>query len=128
MPPKKSPIRHTEVPELESDLMGKSKLPDGLEVVTMGALNFSAPYNSQIGERPGDELGLIPDVLQELKEIFAVLAKEDGTKSDFLSLSGIIGEKYGTIGSHPKIGQINEFVRDHAPFAITDDELELMWS
>lgn len=111
------------------EIMGKSKLPDGLAVVSMGALNFSVSGDSayRAEDHKSDQLGLVPDVLQELKEIFAILEKEDGTKQDFFSLAGIISEKFGRIGSNPNIGKINEFIRDHAPFAVSLRELEDLW-
>lgn len=114
---------------IADQIMGKSKMPDGLEVVSMGALNFSVAEDSTYNpdDAKSDQLGLVPDVIAELKEIFAVLAKEDGTKQDFFSLAGMISEKYGRIGSSPNIGQINAFIRDHAPFAVTLQELEHLW-
>lgn len=113
----------------EQEIMGKSKMPEGLEVVSMGALSFSVGDHSANNDedQKSDQLGLVPDVIQELKEIFAILEKEDGTKQDFFSLAAMISEKYGRIGSNPNIGKINEFIRDHAPFAVTLEELEYLW-
>lgn len=114
---------------LEQEIMGKSRMPEGLEVVSMGALSFSVPDDS-LGvdeNHKSDQLGLVPDVIQELKEIFGILEKEDGTKQDFFSLAAMISEKFGRIGSNPNIGRINEFIRDHAPFAVTVEELEYLW-
>lgn len=115
--------------KIESELMGKSKMPEGLAVVSMGTLSFSAGDHSAFGreDSKSDQLGLVPDVLQELKEIFGILAKEDGTKQDFFSLAAMISEKYGRIGSNPNIGKINEFIRDHAPFTVSMEELENLW-
>lgn len=115
--------------EIEKELMGKSALPEGLEMVSTSALSFSTVDSSVYLEENSraDQLGLIPDVLQELKEVFQVLAKEDGTKKDFISLLGLITEKYGMIGSHPNISKINEFIREQAPFAISNEELENLW-
>lgn len=114
---------------LEQEIMGKSKMPEGLEVVSMAALSFSVRENSSgIDENhKSDQLGLVPDVIQELKEIFGILEKEDGSKQDFFALAAMISEKYGRIGSNPNIGRINEFIRDHAPFAVTLEELEYLW-
>ena len=116
------------VTSTEQELMGKSRLPEGLETVSTSALSF---HGSHAGygtyKSKSEQIGLVPDVLKELKEIFAVLSREDGTKKDFLSLVGIIREKYGQIGSNPNIGQINEFIREHAPFAISNEELENLW-
>lgn len=111
----------------ENQPMGKSRMPEGLEVVSMGALAFSAGQDMGSGDGRSDQLGLIPDVLRELKEIFGILAKEDGDKQDFFSLAAMVSEKYGRIGSSPNIGKINEYIRDHAPFAITLEELENLW-
>jgi len=112
-----------------NEIMGKSKMPEGLEVVSMGALSFSVgDAGSQVDEDgKSEQLGLVPDVLQELKEIFGILAKEDGTKQDFFSLAAMISEKYGRIGSNPNIRKINEFIRDHAPFTVSLEELENLW-
>lgn len=113
----------------EQEIMGKSKMPEGLEVVSMGALSFSVGDHSAYNDEDlkSEQLGLVPDVIQELKEIFGILEKEDGTKQDFFSLAAMISEKYGRIGSNPNIGKINEFIRDHAPFAVTLEELEYLW-
>lgn len=113
----------------EEEIMGKSRMPEGLEVTGMGALNFSPgnDHGYRGEDQKSDQLGLVPDVIQELKEIFAVLAKEDGTKQDFFPLVAMISEKYGRIGSNPNIGKINEFIREQAPFAITLEELEYLW-
>lgn len=109
--------------------MGKSKMPEGLEVVSMDALSFSVgDESSSIDENhKSDQLGLVPDVIQEIKEIFGIIEKEDGTKQDFFSLAAMISEKYGRIGSNPNIGRVNEFIRDNAPFALTLEELEYLW-
>ncbi len=114
---------------IADQIMGKSKMPEGLEVVSISALNFSVGGDSAYSadDAKSDQLGLIPDVLEEIKEIFSVLGKEDGTKQDFFSLAAMISEKYGRIGSNPNIGQINAFIRDHAPFAVTIEELEYLW-
>jgi hypothetical protein len=114
---------------METEIMGSSRMPEGLEVVSMGALSFSAPEDQALDAAgaKSEQLGLIPDVLQELREIFGILAKEDGTKQDFFSLAAMISEKYGRIGSNPNIGKINEFIRDHAPFSVNMAELENLW-
>ncbi|WP_162800075.1 hypothetical protein [Pedobacter jeongneungensis] len=111
------------------EIMGKSKIPEGLEVVRMGALSFSVA-GDPLGideEAKSAQLGLVPDVIQELKEIFGILEKEDGSKQDFFALAAMISEKYGRIGSNPNIGKINEFIRNYAPFSVTLEELEYLW-
>ena len=107
----------------QPDLMGKSRLPDGLDVVSMSALGFGQRDVADDGK-----LGFVPDVLEELKEVFSTLASEDGNKQDFFALVSIVNEKYGSIGSHPNLAQINDFIKERAPFEISDEELEGVWS
>lgn len=107
----------------EDELMGKAKLPDGLSSVTAGGFGFAPTEKDK-----ADQIGLIPDVLQEIKEIFAILEKEDGTKNDFLNLMEVVNDNYPKIGSHPKIDRIQQFISDHAPFHLSSEELENLWN
>ncbi|MES2827711.1 MAG: hypothetical protein V4687_06145 [Bacteroidota bacterium] len=104
------------------ELMGKAKLPDGLSSVTAGSFGFAPSEKDK-----ADQIGLIPDLLQEIKEVFALLEKEDGTKNDFLNLMEVVKANYPKVGSHPNIGRINQFISDHAPFHISNEELENLW-
>ncbi|WEK20428.1 MAG: hypothetical protein P0Y49_04655 [Candidatus Pedobacter colombiensis] len=117
----------------EAELMGKVKLPEGMELIRSDELRFadsvegaSAAGGQGLLDRD-DQLGLIPDVLEEIKEVFGILAKEDGTKQDFMGLMKLVREKYPKISSHPGIAGLNAFIRDHAPFAISSAELEDLW-
>lgn len=119
--------------ELEEDfavegLMAKVKLPEGMELIASNELRFSGMTGEAAsGSVHYDQLGLIPDVLEEIKEVFGILAKEDGTKQDFFGLMKLVGEKYPKISSHPGLSGLNAFIRDHAPFAISAQELEDLW-
>lgn len=106
----------------EGELMGKAKLPEGLSSVHAGSFGFAPSEKDK-----ADQIGLIPDLLQEIKEIFAILEKEDGTKNDFLNLMEVVKDNYPKIGSHPNIGRINQFISDHAPFHLSGEELENLW-
>lgn len=106
----------------EDELMGKPKLPDGLSSVAAGSFGFAPSERDK-----ADQIGLIPDLLQEIKEVFSLLEKEDGTKNDFFNLMEVVKENYPKIGSHPNIGRINQFISDHAPFHISNEELESLW-
>lgn len=112
--------------EAEHDLMGPSKLPDGMEKVSMSAIAFGADHSTD--RLHDDQLGLIPDVIWELRQIFELLAKQDGNKSDFFRMVEILGDKYGRIGSNPNISQVNLFIREHAPFSLNAAELENLWN
>ncbi|MGY4383927.1 hypothetical protein ACVWYN_000953 [Pedobacter sp. UYP24] len=106
----------------EEALMGKPKIPEGTSNVSMGNIGFVADADEKT-----QQLGLVPDVLQELKEVFSILEKEDGNKKDFFNLMEVVREKYGQIGSNPNIGRINEFIAAHAPFHLSSEELENLW-
>ena len=124
------PVKDDRSAHPQPSMMGLSKLPEGLEIVEMGALSFAGNNSGEhIDDREqSDKIGLVPDVLQELKEVFEVLATEDGTKKDFIDLARTISYKYGRIGSNPNITHINAFIRDHAPFAISPEEIENLWN
>jgi len=124
------PVKEDLSTDSQTSMMGASKLPEGLEVVEMGTLSFAGNNGCEhIDEREeSDKIGLVPDVLQELKEVFEVLAAEDGNKKDFIDLAKMISDKYGRIGSNPNISDINTFIREHAPFAISPEEIENLWN
>lgn len=118
----------TEVEDLENEnlppdeLMGKSKLPQGMSSVGMASFGFV-----QTDVEREEQIGLVPDVLQEIKEIFGIIEKEDGSKKDFLSLMEMVREKFPQIGSNPNISRINQFISEHAPFHLSAEELENLW-
>lgn len=109
--------------------MGVSRLPEGMEKVSMAAISFgpSGKLPPSLDRLHDDQIGLVPDVIREIREIFEVLAQQDGSKADFFRLIGIVSHSYGRIGSNPNIGKINLFIREHAPFALTAAELENLW-
>ncbi len=110
--------------EVDEALMGSSRLPDGIEVKSSSQLNFSA---SDGGGRY-DQVGLVADVVQELKEIFSSLDSSGGGKAEFMRKVSELREDYGQIGGHPSIGAINGFIRERALFPISDAELhELLY-
>ncbi|SER90159.1 hypothetical protein [Pedobacter rhizosphaerae] len=109
--------------EIADDLMGKAKLPEGMTSVGMEDIGFV-----DLDERNvADQQGLVPDLLEEIKNVFLLLAKEDGSKQDFLALMKVIKENYPGMSSHPRIGAINEFIAGHAAFHIGAEELENLW-
>ncbi|MET3115377.1 hypothetical protein AAKU52_003126 [Pedobacter sp. CG_S7] len=105
------------------ELLGRPKLPEGTSSVSMGQIGFAGNDD----DAKSQQLGLVPDVLQELKEVFAILEKEDGSKKDFFNLMEVVKEKYGQIGSNPNIGRINEFIAGHVPFHLSAEELDNLW-
>jgi hypothetical protein len=103
------------------DLMGKPKMPEGMSMVASGDFGFAADASRE------EQVGLVPDVLEELKTVFQVLAAQDGTKTDFFSLMKPVREQFPGIGSSPALLRINAFIRDHAPFHLSAQELEDLW-
>lgn len=107
--------------DLEESLMGKSAMPQGMALVKSSDVAFAAD------ESESDQVGLVSDVIQELKEIFKQLENSAGDKKDFFRLLEKVKEDYGRIGGHPSIGNINRFIADHVPFHLSADELENLW-
>lgn len=103
------------------DLMGKSKLPEGVAVIEMEELHFSEPANQT------EKLGLVSDVVEEIKLIFKILDQEDGNKQDFLKLIEEVKIRYPKIASSSSIPQINDFIQSNATFQISLQELENLW-
>lgn len=105
------------------EVMGKARMPEGVGRVVASDVVFA--------DREGDdgeaEPGLVLDMLGELKELFVVLAREDGSKQDFFRLIGEVKEAFPGIGSHPGIAVVNAYVVEHAPFLISLQELESLW-
>ncbi len=125
---KKEPLPHRwekgvekmENPQEES-LLGKTKMPEGISIVGTAEFGFTGPA------RTGDQVGLVPDLLEDIKKVFQLLVKQDGNKKDFFNLMAEIGRDYPQMGSHPSIGHINGFIAEHAPFHLSKEELENIW-
>lgn len=112
--------------EEPDDLMGKSRLPEGVSRVPMGSFGF-AP---EVAEDDGRDrlLGLVPDALEELKSIFLVLEREGGNKADFIALFGLVRAKYAALAGTPSETALNDYIRENALFPISDDELMHLWN
>jgi hypothetical protein len=111
--------------EVSDALMGKSVMPEGMSVVDMGQLSFAGGDVGTDGRY--EQVGLVADVIQELKLIFAKLESDAGSKLDFFRLLEKVKEDYGKIGAHPNVAAINEFIVSHVPFHLSAEELENLW-
>ena len=109
---------------VEDSLMGASAMPEGMKVVGMEQLSFSTVAGA---EDRDDQVGMVADVVQELKGIFANLASQGGSKDDFFGMLEKVKEDYGKIGAHPSVDAINEFIATHIPFHLSTEELENLW-
>lgn len=107
----------------EPELMGKSRLPDGVSRVTLEEIRFAGN-----GDEKQQQVGLVPDVIQEIKEVFSLLAAQDGNKNDFFGLMETVRQNYPKISSNPNIGSLNKFIVEHAPFHLSAEELENLWN
>jgi len=113
---------------LEAELMGQPKMPEGMSRVGMHQVLFAGrnPEVTSLVDQ-GRQLGLVPDILEELKEIFSVLEAEQGTKQDFLELFALVKAKFPGIGGTPEEKALNGFIRENVLFPISDAELDALW-
>ncbi len=112
----------------DNSLIGKHSLPEGVEELSMSQISF-APKRKESEAEPenNDRLGLIPDVLDEMKTLFNILRNESGTKEDFFSLFGLIKSKYPSIKHSPYLGQLNAYILENLPFPLSEEELDTLW-
>lgn len=108
--------------EAEEGLIGGTKLPEGMDMVGTEDIGFAPRADGK-----EQQIGLVPDVLQEIREVFSFLASRDGSKKDFYGLMETVRDKYPKIGSNPNIGRINDFIIANAPFHLSEEELENLW-
>lgn len=125
-----APLPHgwqEEVDELSdsAELMGKSVPDHGVSIVEAEEFSFS-----ECEELPdqSEQLGLIPDLQQEIKSVCALLAEQDGTKEHFFSLFSLVRDKYPKVNSAAARIGLNVFIREHVPFHLSDEELEDLWN
>lgn len=116
--------------ELEDDeLVGANKLPEGVSEIEAHKLGFvPRVWGEPDADGRETQLGIIPDVLQDLKTIFHILENENGTKDDFYSLFASVKARYYNIAEIANFTAINEFIRENALFPISDEELTNLWN
>ncbi len=108
-----------------AELMGKSVPDHGVSIVEAEEFSFSERY--EVSDQ-GEQLGLIPDLQQEIKSVCALLAEQDGKKEHFFSLFSLVRDKYPKVSSAAARTGLNLFIREHVPFNLSDEELEDLWS
>ncbi len=94
--------------------IGRSAMEEGSVMVDARELDFAEPL---------DLLGMVPDLLEEIKS----LAGMAETKADFLSLFKLIAAKYPQVAGSPQQSAIYGFIREQAPFQLTDSELNQLF-
>ncbi|CAH0279271.1 hypothetical protein SRABI27_03726 [Pedobacter sp. Bi27] len=116
----------------DHDLMGKAKPQQGMERVASGNPVF-APAQKDNGEADQVANGevatvsLYEDLTAGIREIYEILAANDGNKQDFFGMIAELKAQFGPLGSSPCIARVNTFIRDSAPFAVSQGELESLW-
>ncbi|MEH6308701.1 MULTISPECIES: hypothetical protein [Olivibacter] len=108
---------------VDDDLMGKTKLPEGMSVMGMDEFSF----RKRDEEHKEKMLGNIPDLLEEMKQLFQILKDEEGTKEDFLILMDGFKPRLKAIRTDSNQQSLNEFITRHAPFPLSERELENFW-
>lgn len=133
-------------PVNDDELMGKPALPEGMTRLSMAQFGFAPDVSETEVEQEANEnweedfekettdddrdtrLGLLPDVLEELKTIFHILETEQGTKEDFISLFALVSSKYPKIRRTSNQRALNEYIRENVLFPISDEELDSLWA
>jgi hypothetical protein len=113
----------------EDTLIGKPVMPEGMSRLSMAQIGFAPNMKETAIEDNNRDtaLGLIPDVLEELKIIFHILDTEKGDKEDFISLFGLVSSKYPKIRNSSNQQALNDYIRENLPFEISDEELDNLW-
>jgi hypothetical protein len=114
--------------DAEDEIIGRPKLPEGMSRVDMNMFGFAPDVHEDEDDSRQLQQSLVPDVIEELKNIFHVLEKEEGSKGDFISLFGLVKSKYAAIRDSPSQRALNDYIRENAPFPISDDELTGLWN
>ncbi|MEQ7801306.1 hypothetical protein ABDJ41_16045 [Pedobacter sp. ASV1-7] len=117
------PLAHSwqdQVDELELDLMGGVAGESGVSVLEADEFSF-VPRESV--DRDLDPLGDLADVQDEIKGICSVLEMENGTRADFFALFAMIREKYPKVFEGGVRVELAEFIVEHLPFELSEDEL-----
>ncbi|WP_256006797.1 hypothetical protein [Pedobacter deserti] len=103
---------------LEDGLVGKPVPDPGVSLVAADEFGFGGPGKDL-------QLGVLADVQEEIKSACRDLEYSVGTKEDFYERFALIRGRYAIpAGSRQAL---NEFIREHVPFYLSEDELEHLW-
>lgn len=116
-----------DVGDLGVEVMGKAVLPEGMSVVGSGELVFAGSGSSSGSVDRYGQVGLVADVLEELKHVFAHLVSSGGGKEEFLSMLALVKQRYPGIGAHPSAGALTRSVVERVSFGFSEAELDMLW-
>ncbi|GGC33416.1 hypothetical protein GCM10011386_26880 [Parapedobacter defluvii] len=106
--------------------MGRPAEPEGVESVGPDELSF-APAREPDGAARTRRLGVVSDVMHELKNMVMLLRQENGTKEEFHALFGHIKQTYPTIRESGQLAALTSYLEDYLPFALTEEEKGKLW-
>lgn len=113
------------------NLLGASRDPEGFASVPMHQFSFAGGSSSvaQVLEEVEREaqLSLVPDLLEELKEIFYLLERNGGDRSDFEELFQPVAARFESVVTTRSYAPVNAYILENVPFALSESELEAMW-
>ncbi len=101
----------------EDGLMGKPALAAGVSVLEAEDFSFGVPQEAK--------LGVLADVQEEIKTACRAVEAGVGGKAEFFALFAMIRERYVIPESSQEL--LNEFIREHVPFFLSEGELEDLW-
>jgi len=108
--------------------MGGSAEDEGVSIVPADGFSFAGKPKMEERENTDEVLrGLIPDVLEEIKQIIHTVGTKGGNKSDFIGLFKLVSAKYIRLKTSHHLEAINEWIMDNIPFELTEDELWQLW-
>lgn len=128
-----TPLPHRwqqQVDELSTSdgLIGQPTLEPGVQIVEAADFSFVDKSDTVNVADKSHQLGLVPDVLQEVKAICAILEEKDGNKEDFFTMFEMVKVKYPQIINYPATSELNQFICEHVPFHLSAQELEGLWN
>jgi hypothetical protein len=110
--------------EEDFEPMGAPAEEYGMSTVLAHEVRFM-PRRGMISEE--EMLGLVPDVLEEIKRIIHTIETEGGDKSDFISLFKLVAVKYPRMAESRHLLTVNDWLLENCPFPLDEGELVALW-
>jgi hypothetical protein len=101
------------------ELMGKPVLEAGVSILSAEDFGFVDKVK---------QLGAVPDMQKDIRDICKVLADQDGSKEDFFLMFPMIRAKYPWAAKSTLVAELNAFIRECVPFQLSPEELEDLWN
>ena len=103
---------------VEEGLLGKPVLAEGESVVSSNDFGFS-------GADQVEQLGVVADVQEQIKVSCRELESSLAKKEEFISvLTGVLASYDVPISARLPL---EDFIREHLPFFISEEELDSLW-